>query len=88
MITDQKLGRVNGESARLITYVTDLAGHDLRYATESSKLQREPGWAPCLQFEEGFEKTVNWCLKNAAWLGQVTSENYQTYHEDQYKNIS
>ncbi len=85
-IMDQKLGRAEGESAKLITYVTDRAGHDLRYAIDSSKLQRELGWAPSLQFEEGLEKTVEWYLENEEWLENVTSGNYQRYYEGQYNN--
>lgn len=85
-IMDQKLGRAEGESAKLITYVTDRAGHDLRYAIDSSKLQRELGWAPSLQFEEGLEKTVEWYLENEEWLENVTSGNYQRYYEGQYKD--
>lgn len=83
-IMDKKLGRADGESAKLITFVTDRAGHDLRYAIDSTKLQRELGWTPSLQFEEGLEKTVDWYLSNEAWLENVTSGNYQSYYEDQY----
>ncbi|MDR6940560.1 dTDP-glucose 4,6-dehydratase [Mucilaginibacter pocheonensis] len=83
-IMDKKLGRAEGESAKLITFVTDRAGHDLRYAIDSTKLQRELGWTPSLQFEEGLEKTVDWYLSNEAWLENVTSGNYQSYYEDQY----
>lgn len=83
-IMDQKLGRNPGTSANLITYVTDRAGHDLRYAIDSSKLQRELDWGPSLQFEEGLEKTVDWYLENEEWLQSVTSGNYQSYYEDQY----
>lgn len=83
-IMDKKLGRPEGESAKLITFVTDRAGHDLRYAIDSSKLQKELGWTPSLQFEEGLEKTVDWYLKNEEWLDNVTSGNYQSYYEDQY----
>lgn len=70
-IMDRKLGRVEGESAKLITYVTDRAGHDLRYAIDSSKLQRELGWVPSLQFEEGLEKTIDWYLQNTEWMEQL-----------------
>lgn len=84
-IMDEKLGRTMGESAKLITFVTDRAGHDIRYAIDSSKLKRELGWAPSLQFEEGLEKTVSWYLENEEWLENVTSGNYKTYYETQYK---
>lgn len=83
-IMDRKLGRAEGESAKLITFVTDRAGHDLRYAIDSSKLQRELSWTPSLQFEEGLEKTVDWYLENQEWLENVTSGNYQSYYEGQY----
>lgn len=83
-IMDKKLGRPAGESAKLITYVTDRAGHDLRYAIDSSKLQRELGWKPSLQFEEGLEKTVDWFLENETWLENVTSGNYLEYYKEQY----
>jgi len=83
-IMDKKLGRTPGESAKLITYVTDRAGHDLRYAIDSSKLQETLGWVPSLQFEEGLEKTVDWYLANEEWLTNVTSGNYQAYYETQY----
>jgi dTDP-glucose 4,6-dehydratase len=83
-IMDKKLGRAEGESAKLITYVTDRAGHDLRYAIDSTKLQKELGWVPSLQFEEGLEKTVDWYLANEAWLSDVTSGAYKQYYEQQY----
>ncbi len=83
-IMDRKLGRVAGESAKLITFVTDRAGHDLRYAIDSTKLQTELGWTPSLQFEEGLEKTVDWYLTNEEWLNNVTSGNYQKYYQNQY----
>ncbi|SDM38461.1 dTDP-glucose 4,6-dehydratase [Daejeonella rubra] len=83
-IMDKKLGRESGTSANLITFVTDRAGHDLRYAIDSSKLQADLGWKPSLQFEEGLEKTVDWFLTNEEWLQSVTSGNYQTYYNDQY----
>lgn len=85
-IMDKKLGRKDGDSAKLITFVTDRAGHDLRYAIDSTKLQKELGWTPSLQFEEGLEKTVEWYLKNSDWLDNVTSGNYQSYYENQYTN--
>jgi len=83
-IMDRKLGRAEGESERLITFVKDRAGHDLRYAIDSTKLQRELGWVPSLQFEEGLEKTVDWYLANEAWLENVTSGAYQDYYDKQY----
>ncbi|MEI6817321.1 MAG: dTDP-glucose 4,6-dehydratase [Bacteroidota bacterium] len=83
-IMDEKLGREPGTSAKLITFVTDRAGHDLRYAIDSSKLQNELGWAPSLQFEEGLEKTVDWYLANEEWLNDVTSGAYQKYYEKMY----
>lgn len=81
---DKKLGREEGESAKLITFVTDRAGHDLRYAIDSTKLQEKLDWVPSLQFEEGLEKTVEWYLENEEWLTNVTSGNYQKYYETQY----
>jgi len=83
-IMDTKLNREPGTSARLITFVTDRAGHDLRYAIDSSKLQNELGWKPSLQFEEGLEKTVDWYLSNEEWLNDVTSGAYQKYYEKMY----
>ena len=82
---DRLLGRAEGEDMDLITYVTDRAGHDLRYAIDSTKLQKELGWEPSLQFEEGIEKTVRWYLDNQDWLDNVTSGGYQKYYEDMYK---
>jgi dTDP-glucose 4,6-dehydratase len=76
---DKLLGRKEGESEKLITYVTDRAGHDLRYAIDSSKLKNELGWEPSLQFEEGIEKTVHWYLENQDWLDNITSGNYRKY---------
>ena len=84
-IMDDKLGRKKGDSAKLITFVKDRAGHDLRYAIDSSKLQKELGWVPSLQFEEGLAKTVDWYLNNEEWLNNVTSGNYQAYYDNQYK---
>jgi dTDP-glucose 4,6-dehydratase len=84
-IMDDKLGREAGTSAKLITYVTDRAGHDLRYAIDSTKLQQKLNWVPSLQFEEGLEKTVEWYLKNEEWLKNVTSGNYQAYYDTQYQ---
>ena len=83
---DRLLGRKESEDMDLITFVTDRAGHDLRYAIDSSKLQRELGWEPSLQFEEGIEKTVKWYLDNQEWLDNVTSGDYQKYYNEQYKN--
>ena len=83
---DRLLGNPEGTSDHLITYVTDRAGHDMRYAIDSTKLQRELGWEPSLQFEEGIEKTVRWYLENQAWMDNVTSGDYQRYYDDMYKN--
>ena len=83
---DRLLGRKEGEDLDLITYVTDRAGHDLRYAIDSRKLQRELGWEPSLQFEEGIEKTVRWYLDNQAWLDNITSGEYEKYYESMYAN--
>ena len=83
-VTDRLLGRPEGTSDKLITYVTDRAGHDLRYAIDSTKLHKELGWEPSLQFEEGIEKTVRWYLENQEWLDNVTSGGYQTYYEKMY----
>ena len=81
---DRVLGRKEFEDLDLITYVTDRQGHDLRYAIDSSKLKRELGWKPSLQFEEGIEKTVRWYLDNEAWMNNVTSGDYQRYYEEMY----
>jgi dTDP-glucose 4,6-dehydratase len=83
-IMDKKLGRPAGESAKLITYVTDRPGHDLRYAIDATKLNKELGWEPSLQFEEGLEKTVDWYLSNEEWIKHVTSGDYLNYYEAQY----
>ena len=83
-IMDEKLNRTAGESAKLITFVTDRAGHDLRYAIDSTKLQQKLDWVPSLQFEEGLAKTVDWYLENEEWLNNVTSGSYQSYYETQY----
>jgi len=83
---DRLLGRKEGEDMNLITYVTDRAGHDMRYAIDSTKLQRELGWEPSLQFEEGIEKTVKWYLENQAWMDNITSGEYEKYYEEMYKN--
>ncbi len=84
-IMDRKLGRSKGSSAKLITFVKDRAGHDLRYAIDSSKLQRDLGWKPSLQFEEGLEKTVDWYLNNSGWIQEITSGEYQNYYHKQYE---
>ena len=83
-IMDKKLGREPGASAKLITYVTDRPGHDLRYAIDATKINRELGWQPSLQFEEGLEKTVDWYLSNTEWIDHVTSGDYKNYYEEQY----
>ena len=82
---DKLLGNPEGTSEQLITYVTDRAGHDLRYAIDSTKLKHELGWEPSLQFEEGIEKTVRWYLDNQEWMDNVTSGDYQKYYELMYK---
>ncbi len=83
---DRLLSRPEGADMDLITYVTDRAGHDLRYAIDSTKLQKELGWEPSLQFEEGIEKTVRWYLDNQDWLNNVTSGEYQKYYHNMYAN--
>lgn len=83
-IMDRKLNRPTGASAKLITYVKDRPGHDLRYAIDAGKLNKELGWEPSLQFEEGLERTVDWYLQNEEWVNHVTSGNYQHYYADQY----
>ena len=84
-IMDEKLDRTKGESAKLITYVKDRAGHDLRYAIDATKIKEELGWAPTVKFAEGFESTVDWYLSNEEWLNNVTSGDYQKYYEEQYQ---
>ncbi len=84
-VTDRVLGRPEGADEDLITYVTDRAGHDLRYAIDSTKLKRELGWEPSLQFEEGIERTVRWYLDNQEWMDRVTSGEYEKYYEQMYK---
>lgn len=84
-IMDRKLDRREGTSEKLITFVKDRAGHDLRYAIDSSKLQKELGWKPSLQFEEGLEKTVDWYLSNQEWMDRIISGDYETYYENQYE---
>ncbi len=86
-VADKLLGRPEGESEKLISYVTDRAGHDLRYAIDSTKLHEELGWSPSLQFEEGIEKTIRWYLDNQSWMDNVTSGSYQQYYEQMYKNL-
>ncbi len=83
-IMDKKLSRAPGTSAKLITYVKDRPGHDLRYAIDATKLNKELGWSPSLQFEEGLEKTVDWYLANETWINDITSGNYQHYYAEQY----
>jgi dTDP-glucose 4,6-dehydratase len=85
-IMDRKLGREPGESAKLITYVKDRQGHDLRYAIDATKLNKELGWEPSLQFEEGLEITVDWYLANQEWIDHVLSGSYQQYYQQQYAN--
>ncbi|MGN6509851.1 MAG: dTDP-glucose 4,6-dehydratase [Chitinophaga sp.] len=84
-VMDRKLGRAEGTSEKLITFVKDRAGHDLRYAIDATKLKKELGWAPSLQFEEGLERTVDWYLQNEEWLQHVTSGAYQQYYKEQYQ---
>ncbi|MCR5423400.1 MAG: dTDP-glucose 4,6-dehydratase [Bacteroidales bacterium] len=83
---DRLLGRKEGEDMHLITYVTDRAGHDMRYAIDSTKLKRELGWEPSLQFEEGIERTVQWYLDHQDWMDNITSGEYEKYYESMYAN--
>ncbi|MCD0466814.1 dTDP-glucose 4,6-dehydratase [Flavobacterium sp. ENC] len=83
-IMDEKLGRTSGTSQELITYVKDRPGHDLRYAIDASKINKELGWKPSVTFEEGLEKTINWYLENEEWLQNVTSGSYKDYYQKQY----
>lgn len=83
---DKQLGREEGTSEKLITFVTDRAGHDLRYAIDATKIKEELGWTPSLQFEEGIQKTVKWYLENQAWMDNVTQGNYQKYYTEMYKD--
>lgn len=85
-IMDNKLGREKGESAKLITFVKDRAGHDKRYAIDATKLNKELGWEPSLQFKEGLEKTIDWYLSNSEWIANVTSGSYKEYYNEQYVN--
>jgi len=82
---DDKLGRANGESEKLITFVKDRPGHDLRYAIDASKINKELGWKPSVTFEEGLSKTIDWYLNNETWLKHVTSGDYQKYYDEQYQ---
>ena len=83
-VMDEKLGRSKGTSSDLITFVTDRAGHDLRYAIDASKIKKELNWEPSLQFEEGLRKTVDWYLRNEEWLQDVTSSDYLNYYQEHY----
>jgi dTDP-glucose 4,6-dehydratase len=85
-IMDEKLGREKGESAKLITFVKDRAGHDKRYAIDATKLNKELGWEPSLQFKEGMEKTIDWYLLSSEWIANVTSGSYKQYYNQQYVN--
>lgn len=85
-VMDQKLGRPEGTSKNLITYVTDRAGHDMRYAIDASKLERDLGWAPSLQFREGLEKTIDWYLQHEEWMDRITSGAYLEYYDKMYSN--
>ncbi len=85
-VADRLLGNPKGTSEKLITYVTDRAGHDLRYAIDATKLKTELGWEPSLQFEEGIEKTIQWYLDNQDWMDEVTSGDYMSYYEQMYNN--
>lgn len=84
-VVDRSLGRTEGESEKLITFITDRAGHDLRYAIDSTKLKNELGWEPSLQFEEGIAITVKWYLNNKIWLDTITSGEYQDYYNKMYQ---
>jgi dTDP-glucose 4,6-dehydratase len=82
---DEKLGRIAGTSVQLISYVKDRPGHDLRYAIDASKINKELGWSPSVTFEEGLGKTIDWYLENTQWLDNVTSGDYENYYNNQYK---
>lgn len=82
---DKILGNLEGYSLELVTYVTDRLGHDARYAIDSTKLQKELGWEPSLQFEEGIEKTIRWYLDNQEWMDNITSREYEKYYQEMYK---
>jgi len=86
-MTDEKLGRPKGASENLITYVTDRAGHDLRYAIDATKIKDQLGWTPSLQFEEGLSKTIDWYLENSDWLHNVTSGEYKDYYSKLYGSM-
>jgi dTDP-glucose 4,6-dehydratase len=81
---DEKLGRSPGSSERLITFVRDRAGHDKRYAIDSSRIQDELGWKPSCTFEEGLTRTVEWYLENQEWMNRITSGTYKSYYDQQY----
>jgi dTDP-glucose 4,6-dehydratase len=83
---DKKLGRKEGESLSLIEFIKDRPGHDYRYAIDAGKINRELGWKPSLNFEEGLERTVDWYLNNRTWIDQVTSGAYQQYYHQQYEH--
>jgi dTDP-glucose 4,6-dehydratase len=83
-IMDKKLNRPDGDAEKLITFVKDRQGHDLRYAIDATKIEKELGWTPSLQFEEGLEKTVDWFIENQQWIENITSGSYQNYYNDQY----
>jgi len=85
-IMDEKLEREPGSSAKLITFVKDRKGHDLRYAMDTSRITRELKWKPAHTFEQGLSKTVDWYLSNQDWINRVTTGAYQTYYEKQYGN--
>lgn len=85
-VMDKKLGRKEGESRELITYVTDRPGHDMRYAIDASKIKTELGWTPSVTFEQGLEKTVDWYLANEKWMEEIISGDYQSYYEKQYSD--
>jgi dTDP-glucose 4,6-dehydratase len=83
---DQKLGRAEGASAKLISYVTDRAGHDFRYAIDATKIKDELGWVPSVTFEQGLSQTIDWYLQNQAWMDKITSGEYESYYAQQYLN--
>jgi dTDP-glucose 4,6-dehydratase len=85
-VMDEKLSNPKGTSEKLIEFITDRPGHDMRYAIDSSKLSNELGWSPSLQFEEGIEKTIDWYLNNEQWINNITSGSYQEYYDKMYKN--
>jgi len=82
---DEKLGRKEGESEKLITYVKDRPGHDLRYAIDASKINKELGWKPSVTFEQGLSKTIDWYLSNTEWMNRIVSGEYENYYNKQYK---